>query len=169
MIMNRMTLLRDIAVFVVTQKTHHFTPGWYHIHVGRHVERPCNHSVGTAVCCCVIQDHVLHVPRWLRLNASVVTNHQDCSAVATRHGHVDQNVVTHWDVGDMHVLKYVTQEYAHLAPKQVSRAVSVVNRTYFDLVLLHIGSVNRNVEEPSAVEITNVKESVILVHVVRVH
>lgn len=55
MIMNRMTLLRDIAVFVVTQKIHHFTPGWYHIHVGRHVERPCNHAVGTAVCFCVIQ------------------------------------------------------------------------------------------------------------------
>ena len=91
----------------------------------------------------VSQDHVLHVPRWLRLNASVVTNHQDCSAVATRHGHVGQSVVTHWDVGDMCVLKYVTQEYAHLAPKQVSRAVSVVNRKYFDLVLLLIGSVNR--------------------------
>jgi hypothetical protein len=91
----------------------------------------------------VSQDHVLHVPRWLRLNASVVTNHQDCSAVATRHGHVDQSVVTHWDVGDMHVLKFVTQENALLAPKQVSRAVSVVSRKYFDLVLLHIGSVNR--------------------------
>jgi len=91
----------------------------------------------------VSQDHVLHVPRWLRLNASVVTNHQDCSAAATRHGHVDQSVVAHWDVGDMRVLKYVTQEYAHLAPKQVSRAVSVVNRKYFDLVLLHVGSVNR--------------------------
>ena len=89
------------------------------------------------------QGHVLHVPRWLRLNAFVVTNHQNCSAAATRHGHVDQSVVTHWDVGDMRVLKCVTQEYAHLAPKQVSRAVSVVNRKYFDLVLLHIGSVNR--------------------------
>ena len=55
MIMSRMTLPRDTAVFVVTQKIHHFTPGWYHIHVGRHVGRPCNHAVGTAVCCCVIQ------------------------------------------------------------------------------------------------------------------
>lgn len=55
MIMNRMTHLRDIAVFVVTQKIHHFIPGWYHIHVGRHVERPCNHAVGTAVCFFVIQ------------------------------------------------------------------------------------------------------------------
>jgi len=55
MIMNRMTLLRDIAVFVATQKIHHFTPGWYHIHVGKHVERPCNHAVGTTVCFCVIQ------------------------------------------------------------------------------------------------------------------
>ena len=55
MIMNRLMLLRDIAVFVVTQKIHHFTPGWYHIHVGRHVESPCNHAVDTAVCFCVIQ------------------------------------------------------------------------------------------------------------------
>jgi hypothetical protein len=54
-IMNRMTLLRDIAVFVVRQKIHHFTPGWYHILVGRHVERPCSHAVGTAACFCVIQ------------------------------------------------------------------------------------------------------------------
>lgn len=167
--MNRMTLLRDIAVFVVRQKIHHFTPGWYHILVGRHVERPCSHAVGTAACFCVIQDHVHHVPRWLRLNASVVTNHQDCSAVATKYGHVDQSVGTHWDVDDMCVLKYVTQGYAHLAPKQVSRAVSVGNRKCFDLVLLQIGSVNRNVEKPSVVEITNVKEFVILVPVAHAH
>jgi hypothetical protein len=55
MSMGRMTLLRDITVFVVKQKIHHFTPGWYHILVGRHVERPCSHAVGTAACFCVIQ------------------------------------------------------------------------------------------------------------------
>lgn len=76
---------------------------------------------------------------------------------------------THWDVDDMCVLKYVTQGYAHLAPKQVSRAVSVGNRKCFDLVLLQIGSVNRNVEKPSVVEITNVKEFVILVPVAHAH
>jgi hypothetical protein len=91
----------------------------------------------------VSQDHALHVPRWLRLNASVVTNHQNYSAVATRCGHVDQSVGILWDVGGMHVLKYVTRGCAHLALKQVSRAVSVGNRKYFDLVLLQIGSVNR--------------------------
>jgi len=78
MIMNRMTLLRDTAVFVVTQKIHHFTPGWYHIHVGRHVERPCNHAVGTAVYCCVIQVSTvnLNCPHGSSRNkmASVIAN-----------------------------------------------------------------------------------------------
>jgi hypothetical protein len=100
-------------------------------------------TVKSMILVCVSQDHVHHVPRWLRLNASVVTSHQDCSAVATRHGHVDQSVGTHWDVVDMRVLKYVIQGYAYLAPKQVSRAVSVGSRKYFDLVLLQIGSVSR--------------------------
>jgi len=91
----------------------------------------------------VPQDHVHHVPRWLGLNVSVVTNHQGCSAVAARLGHVDQSVGTSWGVGDMHVLKCVIQMHAHPAPRQVSKVVSVVKRKFCDLVLLRIGIVNR--------------------------
>jgi hypothetical protein len=91
----------------------------------------------------VSQDHVRHVQRWLRLNASVVISHRGCSVVVTELGHVDQSVVALWDVGGMHVLKYVIQRHVHPAPRRVSRVVSVVDRKFCDLVLLQIGSVNR--------------------------
>jgi hypothetical protein len=81
MIMTRMIHLRDITAFVVGQKIHHFIPGWYHILVGRHVERPCSHSVDITACFFVTQVitvNVFYVLYIMEIKFSSVLSVQVC-------------------------------------------------------------------------------------------
>ena len=117
-------------------------------------------NVVTNVSYCVIQAHVLHVPKWLEMTVIVETQLQPLAAALKRNGHVENHVVNYLIATNINVLSLVMTASVDLVIKPVSNSVSVDDIKSLLIALVLNGNVKRNVENLWIVGIISVMKFV---------